>query len=418
MPMSIPMLRRRADQPSAPLPANPGPCPTLIEQLRSQWRALLGFGALAMMLVLMMTLVADNRSVVQDRMARGRLTGQTLEVLLVSEKLRFQIVRAIQAERGFLLTHERVFLEPLTAARMELPRLLRRLDELTMDNPAQRAPVIELSTNLAAYMAFIETEVVLEEVGNHSAAIKRVVSGRGFHSVDRLMKLIDLIVEREQKLLGERRRALDEADSRTEQSLQVVWWLGLLLLSVAFAAAIAAFRAFRQARIANARLERAVTTDALTGLHNRRAFFDRLEAVSSAKDDRPLAVAMVDVDHFKSVNDRFGHPGGDEALRTVAATLQGSVRAGDHVARIGGEEFAILFEGLDLPGAGIACEEVRARVAKVPITLANGEVLGVTLSLGVATRHPGEGGEALIARADRALYEAKTNGRNRVRLAA
>jgi diguanylate cyclase (GGDEF)-like protein len=380
-------------------------------------RAVLGFGALALMLALMLQLVADNRHAVRDRMARGRIYGHTLEVLLVTEQLRNEVVRAIQGERGFLLTHEQQFAQPLRQARAELPLLLGRLEQLTIDNPAQRAPIAELATNLSAYMAFMESEVVLEEVGDHRAAVERVLSGQGFHSVDDLMALIDVIAARENSLLTERRAALDRADARIDRSLRTLGWLGFLLIGVAFGAAVAAFRAFRQARVANRKLAVAVTTDALTGLNNRRAFFERLESSLAGKGGRPLALAMVDIDHFKSVNDRFGHPGGDEALRAVATALQGMVRTGDHVARIGGEEFAILIDGLDLADAGMVCEQVRARIAEVPIEL-GGEMLGVTLSLGVATRQPGESGDALVARADRALYEAKSNGRNRVRLAA
>lgn len=419
MPMSIPLLRRRADPlPPATATAAPVRRGSIAELIAPNLRAVVGFGALLLMLALMLQLVADNRSAVRDRMARGRLYGHSLEILLVSEQLRNEVLRVIQGERGFLLTHERRFAAPFEAAKDELPMLLSKLERLTVDNPEQRAPIAELATNVSAYLAFMESEIVLEEVGDHRAAMERVLTGQGYQSVDRLMMLIDGIAAREEQLLSGRRAALDRADARTERSLQTLGWLGFLLIASAFVAAVAALRAFNQARKANARLEVAVTTDALTGLSNRRAFFDRLEAESARRANGPLAVAMVDIDHFKAVNDRYGHPGGDEALRAVASALKGSVRTGDHVARIGGEEFAILIDGLELAEAGGVCEQVRARVAEVPILLSDGRSLGVTLSLGVATRQPGEPSDALLARADRALYEAKANGRNRVRLAA
>lgn len=164
-----------------------------------------------------------------------------------------------------------------------------------------------------------------------------------------------------------------------------------------------------------AELARASRRDVLTGLPNRRAFEEELarEVARAGRDGKPLAVVMLDVDRFKVVNDSHGHAAGDAVLREVAARAAAAVRAGDLVARIGGEEFVLLLHGADLPGALELAERVRVAVAAAPVA-AGDRPLAVTASLGCAVLAPGEGPEALVARADARLYDAKRAGRDRV----
>jgi diguanylate cyclase (GGDEF)-like protein len=164
-----------------------------------------------------------------------------------------------------------------------------------------------------------------------------------------------------------------------------------------------------------AELARAARRDALTGLPNRRAFDEELmrEVARAARGGPPLAVVVLDVDRFKAVNDGHGHGAGDVVLREVAARAARAVRAGDFVARIGGEEFGLLLHGADLPGALDLAERVRAAVAATPVPVSPGPI-SVTASLGCAVLAPGETAEALVARADARLYEAKRAGRDRV----
>jgi diguanylate cyclase (GGDEF)-like protein len=155
--------------------------------------------------------------------------------------------------------------------------------------------------------------------------------------------------------------------------------------------------------------------DALTGLPNRRAFDEELarEVARSARTGAPLGLVVLDVDRFKAVNDGHGHPAGDAVLREVAARAGAAVRQGDLAARIGGEEFALLLPGADLPGAAELAERVRAAVAAAPVS-AGDRTIAVTVSLGCAVLAPGEPPEALLGRADARLYEAKRSGRDRV----
>lgn len=164
-----------------------------------------------------------------------------------------------------------------------------------------------------------------------------------------------------------------------------------------------------------AELARASRRDALTGLPNRRAFDEELtrEVSRATRSGGPVSLVVLDVDRFKAVNDGHGHGAGDAVLRGIGARLAAAVRSGDFVARIGGEEFALLLHGTELAGAIELAERVRVAVAASPIPAGAG-ALPVTASLGCAALAPGESSESLLARADARLYEAKRAGRDRV----
>jgi len=163
-----------------------------------------------------------------------------------------------------------------------------------------------------------------------------------------------------------------------------------------------------------AEVARLASSDALTGLANRRQLDFALgrEVARTVRTKEPLSVALIDIDHFKDVNDTFGHGAGDEVLREVSGALARSVRDVDLVARYGGEEFAIVLPNCASAGALVVVERVRAAVACL------GGVAKVTVSAGIATA-AGEGteGDSLIAAADEALYESKRGGRDRATLA-
>jgi diguanylate cyclase (GGDEF)-like protein len=172
--------------------------------------------------------------------------------------------------------------------------------------------------------------------------------------------------------------------------------------------------------IANAHLfqevqEQAVT-DSLTGFYNRRGFFTRgeRELRRATLEGRPVALIMLDIDHFKLINDRYGHAVGDVVLRTVAERCQANTRTSDLLARLGGDEFALLLPHTSLDLARQIAERIRIALADRPIAREGG-LVSVTLSLGVTTPADGHTGlEALLMRADAALYAAKAAGRNRV----
>jgi len=164
-------------------------------------------------------------------------------------------------------------------------------------------------------------------------------------------------------------------------------------------------------------LELAVT-DQLTGLHNRRYMVGQLSALvtRAAKGGEPVGALLIDIDHFKKINDSFGHDVGDEVLREFAVRVATNVRAIDLPCRFGGEEFVVVMPGAPLAAAERVAERIRSHVAGSPFRVAGGrELLTVTISIGVAaTIGEGDTPEALLKRADEAVYEAKAAGRNKV----
>ncbi len=174
-----------------------------------------------------------------------------------------------------------------------------------------------------------------------------------------------------------------------------------------------------QAQLVAAReaLREQATHDALTGLLNRRALLDSLERglARSRRETSPLSVVLLDLDHFKPVNDTHGHNAGDLVLREVAARLRHSLRGADAVGRWGGEEFLAVLPGCDLAYTTQVAERLRADMAAATVALRGGRTVTVTCSIGCAGTADGAVSvEELIATADAALYRAKENGRNRV----
>ncbi len=159
--------------------------------------------------------------------------------------------------------------------------------------------------------------------------------------------------------------------------------------------------------------------DNLTNLYNRQYFEEKLitEVEKSFQEGSPLSLIMVDIDHFKKVNDTFGHPEGDKVLREIASLLKASVREKDTVARYGGEEFVLILPDAGIQKATIISERIRRKVESTPFEVGETHT-HITVSLGISNfpdHHPKSKGD-LVKMADQALYDAKREGRNRVRL--
>jgi two-component system cell cycle response regulator len=164
-------------------------------------------------------------------------------------------------------------------------------------------------------------------------------------------------------------------------------------------------------------------TDVLTGWYNRRYLQVRIkeELARARRNGSPLTCLMLDIDHFKRVNDALGHAAGDEVLRELAQQIEAQIRATDVAARYGGEEFVILLPDTSAESGQMLAERIRLAIANEPFHVEGNVSLPVTVSIGIATARPRRedddfktAGDALIARADVALYKAKSSGRNRV----
>ncbi len=192
----------------------------------------------------------------------------------------------------------------------------------------------------------------------------------------------------------------------TSIKLAIAALAGLLMAALAFVARY-------QRRLVSA--ERRAATDSLTGLPNRRHADEVVERLLAAarRNHRPLSVILFDLDHFKAINDRYGHGTGDDVLRATATATRGLLRGADHVARFGGEEFIVLLPETTAAAAEGVAEKLRVRLAEVEVPSLDGG--SFTASFGVAT-YPdnGVGGQDLMRVVDEALYRAKEGGRNRV----
>jgi diguanylate cyclase (GGDEF)-like protein len=199
-------------------------------------------------------------------------------------------------------------------------------------------------------------------------------------------------------------------------------WLALMAFAVVSLVAVVLFLrgAADRVRLAglNDELERLVGVDALTGLSNRRQIADDVtRAVSAARrHEAELSVLLIDIDHFKDVNDTYGHQAGDQALAAVAHAMEDALRREDVVGRWGGEEFLAILPATDIDGATVVAERIRAGIAALEIVTDDAVPIALSASVGVAAG-AADGVTALLDRADGALYAAKAAGRNRVEVA-
>jgi diguanylate cyclase (GGDEF)-like protein len=156
-------------------------------------------------------------------------------------------------------------------------------------------------------------------------------------------------------------------------------------------------------------------TDPLTQVNNRVAMEDciRRESELARRQKTPLSLMLIDIDHFKSFNDRYGHSFGDQVLKSVARTVRESVRASDMIFRYGGEEFVIVLSNTEIAGAALLAERIRRAIENMGLSIES-QCVRVTASLGVTTLNPGASARDLLVNADRAMYQAKHDGRNRV----
>jgi two-component system cell cycle response regulator len=175
-------------------------------------------------------------------------------------------------------------------------------------------------------------------------------------------------------------------------------------------------RRTQQLQTANVRLEELATTDPLTGIANRRKMTEQIaaELERARRFGHPLSVLMVDIDFFKRINDTHGHDTGDGAIVALASLLAGSLRAIDTAARFGGEEFVVLMPETDDAVAAVAAERLRAAAAALRVPAEGGIDVTLTISIGLAAAIGDDTPSTLLIRADKALYRAKQEGRDRV----
>jgi len=352
--------------------------------------------------------------------AAQRWELHTRDVLALTAELRLAALSTIRGERGYLLTHDESFLAPYVDGQQRMGLAIKQLQRAIGDNDAQEERAARLEGRIDHHLRLMETFIRFERNGQHELAEARIQSGEGRHSLEAINSEIDAIEAEERQLLVGRTAQAQHSAARENLFEYLLGVVGALLLAMGIIASIALRGSLAREASAAAILRRFAMTDELTGLTNRREALAGIDRMIGAarRNDRPLTLAILDIDRFKLVNDSHGHPAGDEVIRAVANASALIMRDQDLVARLGGEEFIIAFPDCATHDALAACERLREAIAQTQIVLESGTALNVTISFGVARLSGDETRTTFIGRADQALYFAKKGGRNQVQVAA
>lgn len=390
------------------------------ERRRCRRHQHLMFGAIALFAALLVVLVASARRSEKERRDADAWYVHTLQVLLLTGRLNSAVQGTLHAQRSYVLTADSHYRHDESSFRLHAERLTSQLAWLTRDNLHQRRNIAVLSRVEGSLFMFLDATMDLSASAHPDQAIDVTRRGGAMARLSQVEHALRTIETEERRLLIERSRNRVAMSQRANWNLLVLSSAGFVFFVLAVASAISARHAQNRFFALADELERTSRTDPLTALPNRRCFEDTLSAeiARAGRTGAALSLAIVDLDFFKHINDTFGHPGGDEVLRAVAATARATVRGHDMLARIGGEEFAIVMPETEAAEAECAADRVRTAIAREPIVLQSGDQVSVTASAGAAALKPDESAADLCARADAALYEAKNAGRNVVRLAA
>ncbi len=320
--------------------------------------------------------------------------------------------------REYVITGEESYLEPYMNAVAGIEQHLTRLKRLLADNVDQQGRLTAAESLISIGFADLNQMIDARASPSPATAQPQVLMKQGKQHMDDLRRLFAEIENQENEPLQRRIAESEVGIQRTA----VAFVAAVLLL---FALLFLIYNLVRRDIAARARLETALrglaTHDELTGLYNRREMNHRLaeEVVRCQRYRRPLSLVLLDIDHFKAINDTYGHQVGDEVLRWVASLLRANARPVDMPARFGGEEFAIILPEITREEAFTAAERFRQQIAAQPFRWARDDEqpleIPITLSAGAAELwsdddHPEA---ALVAAADKALYQAKHEGRNR-----
>lgn len=386
----------------------------------TSWRK---YAALACLVTLALLLTGASlsayRAAEQRRVAERSLV-QTRAILDTTATLKVEMLNAVRGERGYVITNNPEFLLPYLHSHPVLRRQMTRLDRLTSSVSGHRAHSAAIERELADLMDWQSKVVALQHSGQHDAAVRTISNGAGRRSVERILsRLSDIDALASRSLLRDSASAA-KLEKRNELNQYGITVFGFIFLYISVVATSAVRRAAEAEAEARAELHRRAITDDLTGLANRRELLSSLErAIASARRNRrPLALAMIDIDHFKRINDTHGHPAGDAVIRRIALLAVEVMRGQDTVGRLGGEEFAVVLPDCSTEAAMAACERLRQAVRETDLEMETGAQVFITLSTGVTVFERNDTAEAMIARADAALYAAKHGGRDQVKLAA
>ena len=367
----------------------------------------------------LIALVALANYYIIDRIVVLEKTSSTVVKVAARQTTLSQRISGLSYQYAMADAEERRRLEPALRAAIGLMRssheaLIQGDEQLGI--PAQMPEELDdiyfsdsggLDQEVRRFLALAEDYLTLPEshVGPRNQGLLTLMGA----AQDDLLERLDLAVVR----YAENSKAnLDEL--RTAMLVLIVLLLTVLVLEAVFV-----FRPlFRNLVEQRESLFEMARTDSLTGSLNRRSILSAAAAEFARfrRYDTPLTLAMIDIDHFKRVNDTHGHAAGDDVLKALVAVSQKTVRATDVFGRMGGEEFAVVLPETDLAGAAVFAEKLRANLEAAMVE-SHGETIRFTVSIGLGGARKGDRSEAqALSRADKALYQAKDAGRNRVAL--
>jgi diguanylate cyclase (GGDEF)-like protein len=371
---------------------------------------------IAFLLLIVIGLVTYN-STTQFIEAAESVT-HTQGVISEIERLESLIKDAETGARGFVITGKPQYLEPYDAALQSLEQRINHLKDLTQESASQQDRIALLEPMIQQRLGQLSEIIRLRKAEGFEAA-QKVVSDDKDRQV--MADLRYIVAE----MKSEERGRLQQRTEQSKSSTLKISGLFIYLLVVMLGLFITVYYLIKRDTAEHARLEHKLrllaTRDGLTRLLNRRELNHRLriEAERFQRYRRPVSFLLFDVDHFKSVNDRYGHQTGDEVLRWIARRVRETIRAVDVAARYGGEEIAVILPEVTSHEALMLAERLRKTISAQPcvITQNDGKTaeIFVTISIGLAEfSQANSSDEAVIKIADKALYQAKHQGRNRV----
>ncbi len=341
--------------------------------------------------------------------ARQEFVG---DQLLVLRRTMAGLLELENSERGYLLTGDAAYLGSYDQARRDLAAALNRLDELFRDDPARTAEIAEIAQLAHAAEDEAARMIKLRGEGGRAAALDAAGADNGKHLLEAFRSGLNSVLDP----LRLARLNLREQQVQKVGNIYVLLALVVLVVDLLIVVAIVSLSiSIHRLHEQQQGQERQAMHDPLTMLPNRRYLGEWLTMALAAarRGSRHLVLLYVDLDEFKSVNDRFGHETGDRVLQITAARLRRSLRQSDFVARLGGDEFvAVLPDAQTAPGLSALVERLQAEIAKAPIAELEDGAVGASIG---AAWFPADGDTAdtLLAAADRAMYEVKQSHRVR-----
>jgi diguanylate cyclase (GGDEF)-like protein len=413
------------------------------------------FSMFGLILSIQIVIILVIINVEKDSDEQEKWVTFTYEVMSQSASYMGHLIDAETGQRGYLLTGKSEYLEPYYAGRTLTKQHFLNLRELITNNPSQQLILSEIEKLMNTKLTEMHKTITLRENNKLEEALAILDSNSGKMKMDSIRKLKHEFTRENEHLLTERRKAYAES----QQSLNLLFFLAsfVLLTIILFVALVFKVRIvepivalteeiqdktlhdssfspstvtsdeivrlklvfremYEQIKEKTSKLNKLSMTDSLTGLYNRRAFDKRVgpSRLHCIRYKRCFSIMMLDIDHFKQANDKYGHEIGDVVLKMVTVAISSQLREVDVLARFGGEEFAIALPETSLDEAVQVAERIRKDVEKVKIEEGS-NLVGVTISIGITEiSDAGEDLQDMLKTADELLYKAKQNGRNRV----